>query len=155
MNIDAPVAPPTLPAGVRIELFTDETRVRDAVAVNAEAYQTLGLPASEVHAFFGCPHRLLSPRIAGFVAYRDGQPLSTALTVMSAHAAGVDWVDTANAGRRMGLADACTRLATNAGFARGAGIVTLQASKLGEPLYRRLGYRTFDTTKRYLHPAPT
>jgi len=88
--------------------------------------------------------------VEGFVAYRDTHPASTALTIFSGEGAGVYWVGTANDARRRGLGELCTRLATNAGFARGAKVVTLQASPFGEPIYKRLGYRTYDRTRRFM-----
>jgi len=42
------------------------------------------------------------------------------------------------------LAEACVRLVSNAGFARGAKIAALQASPMGEPIYQRIGYRTIE-----------
>jgi hypothetical protein len=43
--------------------------------------------------------------------------------------------------QRRGLGDAVTRRAGNEAFVRGAACVVLQASKFGEPVYRRMGYR--------------
>ncbi|QKO22350.1 GNAT family N-acetyltransferase [Rhodoferax sp. BAB1] len=154
MLIDQAVAEPELPAGIRIERMTELRHVQDAVAINAEAYEALKLPAAETRVFFGRPQEVLSPRIVGFVAYRDGVPLSTALTLLSGEGAGVYWVGTAAAARRSGLGELCTRLATNAGFAAGARVVTLQASPFGEPIYRRLGYRTYDRQLRFRFPVP-
>lgn len=154
MLIDQAVEEPEVPAGIRVERMTELRHVRDAVAVNAEAYEALKLPAAETRVFFGRPQELLSPRIVGFVAYRDGVPVSTALTLLSGEGAGVYWVGTAAAARRSGLGELCTRLATNAGFASGARVVTLQASPFGEPIYQRLGYRTYDRQLRFRFPAP-
>ena len=46
-----------------------------------------------------------------------------------------------NPRRGRGLADLVTRTVTNIGFDGGAPYVTLQASSMGEPIYRRMGYR--------------
>lgn len=152
MLIESPVAAPGIPAGVRVETFREEIHVRDAVQVNEEAYEAIKLPAAETRVFFGRPAALLSARVAGFVAYRDGIPASTALTIHSGKSAGVYWVGTASAAQRSGLGELCTRLATNAGFAKGASVVTLQATPYGEPLYERLGYRTYDRLLRFRYP---
>jgi ribosomal protein S18 acetylase RimI-like enzyme len=149
MLIEAPVAESRTPAGVRVERFSEARHVEDAVAVNAEAYRAIKLPPEETRMYFNRPAALLSPRVAGFVAYRDGRPASTALTICSGESAGVYWVGTASGAQRAGLADTCTRLATNAGFASGASVVTLQATPFGEPLYRKLGFRTYDRILRF------
>jgi hypothetical protein len=154
MLIESPVAEPAIPAGIRIERFSGEAHVRHAVQVNEQAYEAIKLPVSETRVFFAKPETLLSPRVIGFVAYRDSVPVSTALTILSGDGAGVYWVGTASHAQRSGLADVCTRLATNAGFASGAHVVTLQASAFGEPLYRRLGYRTYDRLLRFRCPKP-
>ena len=154
MLLESPVAAPRIPAGVHIETFREEAHVRDAVQVTEEAYEAIKLPAAETRLFFGRPAALLSPRLAGFVAYRGAVPVSTALTIHSGKAAGVYWVGTASAMQRSGLGELCTRLATNAGFAMGASVVTLQATPYGEPLYRRLGYRTYDRLVRFRYPQP-
>lgn len=44
------------------------------------------------------------------------------------------------AARGHGIAEAVTRHVTNLGFDLGAQNVQLQASRMGEPIYRRMGY---------------
>lgn len=154
MLIESPVAAPDIPPGVRIQAFSEELHVRDAVQVNGEAYEAIKLPATETRAFFGRPAALLSPRVSGYVAYRGTLPVSTALTLHSGKSAGVYWVGTASGAQRSGLGELCTRLATNAGFAKGAAVVTLQATPFGEPMYRKLGYRTYDRLLRFRYPQP-
>lgn len=154
MLIEAPLAPPLVPPDLRIERMTELRHVQDAVRINAEAYEALKLPAAETRVFFGRPQAVLSPRVLGFVAYRDEEPVATALTLLSDAGAGVYWVGTVSAARRSGLGELCTRLATNAGFEHGARVLTLQASPFGEPIYQRLGYRTYDRLLRYRFPPP-
>lgn len=152
MLIESPLAEPDIPPGIRIERFGSEHHVRDAVRVNEEAYEAIKLPAQETRVFFGKPAAVLSGKVIGFVAYRDEIPVSTALTIMSGKGAGVYWVGTASHAQRSGLAEVCTRLATNAGFANGASVVTLQASPFGESIYARLGYKTYDRLLRFRLP---
>lgn len=154
MLVEAPVAKGELPAGIHIESMSELRHVQDMVRINAEAYQALRLPAAETQVFFGQPQALLSSRVSGFLAYRGEEPVSTALTIHSGEGAGVYWVGTTASAQRMGLAELCTRLATNAGFAAGARVVTLQASPLGEPIYRRMGYTVCDRQLRFRFPVP-
>jgi ribosomal protein S18 acetylase RimI-like enzyme len=146
---ESPLPEPAIPADIRIERFASEAHVRHAVQVNAEAYEAIKLPAQETRIFFGRPEALLAPSVIGFVAYRGDVPVSTALAILSGKGAGVYWVGTARGEQRRGLGDVLTRLATNAAFAAGAGVVALQASVFGEPLYARLGFRTYDRLRRY------
>jgi len=154
MLIEGPIPEAPLPPDVRIERFEEERHVRDAVGINAEAYQMNRLPPEEARLFFGRPGEVLSSRVTGYVAYRGDRPLSTAMTIHSDPGAGVYWVGTIANAQRSGLGTLCTRLATNAGFSRGASVVTLQSSPFGEPVYRRLGYRTYGRLKWYVHSAP-
>lgn len=151
MLAEAPVPVPALREDVRVEHFAEHRHIRDAALINAEAYQALGLPATETHAMFADLARIAARNLIGCVAYRDRQPLATALAIKSPDCAGVYWVGTASQAQRMGLASVCTALVTNAGFSDGASVVTLQASSFGEPVYQRLGYRTYDRLKWFRH----
>lgn len=155
MIVDEPLAEPALPQGVRVEQFAEPRHIEDAAEVLADAYSVFGLPPAETKALFSQADRLLSPRVTGYIAYRDDKPASTAMTIFSGESAGLYWVGTAQHAQRSGLGEVCTRLATNAGFARGARVVTLQASPYGEPVYRRLGYRTYGRLHWYRATSAT
>jgi len=89
MWIDRPVEAGVAPCGVELEALTHSRHVTDSVAINAEAYQVLGVPDEEMRLYFAHPDRLLTQRVSGVVAYRDGCPVSTALTIHSGQSAGL------------------------------------------------------------------
>ena len=136
-----PDAPP--PDGVELRLIDDEAGVGDFITVNAEAYGTYGMPP-EVHAdLFDVPAALIEdPAASVVVARRAGQPVATAMTYESDGVASLQWVGTVPAARTAGLGALVTVAATNLAFAHGASSCSLQASPMGEPVYRRLGYET-------------
>lgn len=150
MIIKKPLDVDRLPAGIEVLSLETGQQLQDSVQVNMEAYPMLGLPAEEVRALFENPEKVLEKNVTGYVAYRDGVPLATALTYLSGDSAGIYWVGTTAAAQRQGLAGLCTRLAVNAGFERGAKLVTLQASPFGLPLYQRLGFQGYDSTGFYV-----
>lgn len=132
---------PTLAEGIRLERVTTVDGVADFVSVNANAYATYGMPADAVDGIFSRPERVLeSPHVVSVVAYDGDAPVAAAMTLLSHGIAGVYWVGTVDAGRRRGLGEAVTAAVTNAAFDRGATCNTLQASPMGEPIYRRMGY---------------
>jgi ribosomal protein S18 acetylase RimI-like enzyme len=89
--------------------------------------------------------RTLAPLTPGLLkAYRadlEGRPASVALALYHGEDCGVSFVATAPYARRQGLAtDVMHRVALDA-RAAGCTTATLQATSLGEKLYRALGYR--------------
>jgi ribosomal protein S18 acetylase RimI-like enzyme len=156
MSINEPFQSIDLPDTIRAESFKEERHVRDAIFINSQAYQVYGAPQETIKATYGYPSKLLSSdKVAGHVLYRGNRPVATALTIFSGNGAGIYWVGTAPEAQRSGLGTICTRLATNEGFHHGASAVTLQASPYGEPLYLRLGYKTYDRLKWYSHRKPS
>jgi GNAT superfamily N-acetyltransferase len=128
--------------GLEVRRVTSADGVRDAAEVNADAYQSLAFSAEDVRAIYARPERALEPNVAIFVGYAAGVPVSTAMALQTAGVGGVYWVGTRETGRTKGFAAACTRAAVNHAFLAGARVVTLQATRMGESLYRRLGFRT-------------
>ena len=59
------------------------------------------------------------------------------------------WVATVPEARGRGLAQGLMRRALADGRARGCEVSTLQATKLGRPVYERLGYRAFGTIEMW------
>ena len=149
LRVSQPVPVPDSGAHVRIERFSNLGHVRDAVAVRSGALRRLGLAVEEAHKMLARHEPLLDPQVAGFVAYVDGVPAATALTLYSDEAAGVYGVVALPVPRGRSLGELCTALATNAGFERGAKVVTLQASRVGLPIYTRMGFQRCDQLRRY------
>ncbi len=150
MVLDSEVELPSLPASVEIRLASNEPEILDVRYVNSLGFETLELPREHTTTIFGVPHRLLSPKIITYIAYLDGQPVSTAMAIMTELVAGIYWVSTTPQARNQGLGGICTSLASNAGLQRGARVASLQASPMGESVYRRIGYRSIERMKCYL-----
>ncbi|HVC70673.1 MAG TPA: GNAT family N-acetyltransferase [Acidimicrobiales bacterium] len=115
------------------------------------------MPVEAPVQLFGIPRHVLEARhVIAVVAYADEQPVAAAMTLLSHGIAGVYWVGTVEGARRSGLGRAVTSSVTNASFAHGAGVVTLQASTMGEPIYRSMGYRTlyhYQNWVRFMTPG--
>jgi hypothetical protein len=143
MVVESPLRERTTDEDIATRLVEDEAGVRDFIAVNAEAYGTYGMPAEVVSDLFDEPKRLLEDSCAHVVvASRGAEPIATAMTYESDGVASLQWVGTVPGARSTGLGALVTTSATNLAFERGASSCTLQASPMGEPLYRRLGYET-------------
>ena len=125
---------------VKIRRVATVEEALDFVAVNAQAYTIYGMPAEAIQEAFSAPERMLCPHVVTVVAYVAGEPAAAALTIASHGIAGVYWVGTLDRFRGRGLGEAVTRAVTNAGFDLGARLNSLQASPMGEPIYRRMGY---------------
>jgi GNAT superfamily N-acetyltransferase len=132
---ERPLAP-----DVEIRRVDDAHGVAEFAEINAQAYTAYGAPVEATASNFGRPDAVLAPHVGAFVATLAGEPVGAAMTVLSHGIAGIFWVGTVEAARGRGIAEACTRVATNWGFDAGAPNVQLQASPMGEPIYRRMGY---------------
>ena len=135
-----PVLP--LPNDVKIRRVQTEEDVLKFVEINASAYSVYGMPPEVFSQNFSSPSKMLVPHVAAFIAYVKEKPAATALTLVQNEIAGVYWVGTIEEYRRQGLARAVVTEVTNAGFDLGGRINTLQATEMGEPLYKKLGYET-------------
>jgi hypothetical protein len=128
------------PEGIELREITTASEVADFIAVNDAAYQSLGMPGGVIVDMVRSAELLLAPHVRTVIAYEGSTPLATAQLLLSHGVAGVYFVGTVEAARGRGLAELVTRAVTNIGFDLGAAFVTLQASSMGEPIYRRMGY---------------
>jgi ribosomal protein S18 acetylase RimI-like enzyme len=143
MVLDEPIKGGAVPAGAELHWVDSEDELQGFRQVVAEAYQDLGLPKEVSESYFAQAQRAISPHLVLAVVYLEGKPACTALAILSHGIAGVYWVGTIKKARGIGLAEYCTREVSNAAFALGARKVVLQASKFGEPVYLKIGYREF------------
>jgi GNAT superfamily N-acetyltransferase len=123
--------------------------------IAAEAYRDIGFPP-EVFGFYRGLEELAAPGgdAVAFLADLDGAPVAIAMTIVTHGVAGIYWVGSLAAARGRGLGRAITAAATDAGFDLGAEFASLQASPMGAPIYRAMGYETIYDYRLLLSPAP-
>jgi ribosomal protein S18 acetylase RimI-like enzyme len=80
------------------------------------------------------------PELATFVVHLDGVPASTSLAAVVGEAVVIYNVATLPESRGRGLGALATRLAMRHGIEHGAEVAVLEASAMGYPIYRRLGF---------------
>ncbi len=153
MVIDAPVSREPKP-DVVIRPVTNAGALSDFVGASLKAYAEFGLPPKVADSLFARPASVLASCASIVVAEVDGTPAGGALSIVNAArgVGGVYWVGTVPGARRRGVGEAVARFVTNAAFARGARRVTLEASRGGEPIYSRMGYRQVGRYARLLSP---
>jgi GNAT superfamily N-acetyltransferase len=153
MLLRQPVEPPSLAAPWRLDWVATLKDVEDFARACAGAYASLGLPEAVAHSYFGRPQGLIDDAVAIALARgAEGTAAACALVLLDAEVAGIYWVGALPQARGAGLAHACTAAAANRAFAHGARAVTLQATAMGEPLYGRMGFRTYGRVRRWVSP---
>jgi len=141
MVLDEPIKKGAVPPGAKLHWVENDKGVQDFKQVVAEAFQDLSLPKEVSESYFAKAQRVLSPYSVLAVAYLKGEPAGAAMAMLSHGIAGIYWVGTTKKARGMGLGEYCTREVGNAAFDLGARKIVLQASKFGEPVYLKMGYR--------------
>lgn len=149
MVLNQRLASKHLAAGVECRVV-NAANALDFVAVAAASYEPIGLAPAVTQKIFSNPSRWLAPQWHVRVIYERGQPVAGAMLLFSHGIAGVYWVGTIPSARGNGYADAIMRAVSNHAFDQGARAVVLQASKMGEPIYARMGYREITTYPWFL-----
>jgi ribosomal protein S18 acetylase RimI-like enzyme len=139
-------------AGVELRRVGDDAAARDYANVAASAFEALGMPREMLAAM--PPAALIRDDTASFVAYEGERPLACASVTVARGIGGIQWVGVLEDARGRGLADACTRAASNAGFELGADCAWLEASHMGEPVYLRMGYEELFSYRVWVAAPP-
>lgn len=135
-----------LKPGYSVEIVKSESQIRDFTDVISEAFSKERKVSNHM---FSELETLNSDKCIAFLIYKDSVAVASALTVASKDTAGIYWIGVREANRREGLGAYIVETATNAGFERGASAVILQASEVGEKLYKKLGFETFKHYRLY------
>lgn len=130
------------PDGVDLRWLDDRAGLDAFVAVNEAAYVARGLSPGTIAGGVTSLEAITAPHVHTVVATRHGEPVAAAQVILSHGIALVCWVGSIPAARGHGLGDLVTRVVTQRAFDVGAAFVSLRASDMGEPIYRRMGYRT-------------
>src|SRR5262249_46484755 len=138
MDCDRPLLEPVHPLPTNVEIKRIDTRALgfDAMNLNCKAY---GMPVEwandvlDADAYFSDPENEF-----GFVVYNiDGTPVSTATAIDLGDCIYVAAVATDAEHRQKGYAELAMRTALAAAPKRAS---SLDASRMGEPLYAQMGY---------------
>lgn len=142
---------PAVPAP---EFEVELAEVRDAEEADAfaEVHRSLRIeaeqdPESVLH--FASHAVLLDPHVHAYVAYYQREPAACALAFRHEDSAGLFWVATKTSARKRGLGALVSAAAVDGAFRAGAKTVTLTATALGAPVYRKLGFEQFSMRARY------
>lgn len=116
--------------------------VADFVQVVGPVYADSGLPRAVTERMFENASQVLATGIAIWIGYVDDEePVAACWVHTHGEVAGLYWVATLPHYQGRGYGAAVSRRATNVAFDAGARAVVLQASKMGEPIYRRIGFK--------------
>jgi GNAT superfamily N-acetyltransferase len=149
MAISAAPASGVVPAGATLRQVSDLAGVAAFAEIHRELSADEGRPVAMVE-HFASAGALLAANASAFVAWVGETPVSCAMAVGTGEVSGLYWVGTRASARRKGFGELLTRAAVRAAFERGAGLVVLQATALGAPVYERIGFYSFTRYGRYL-----
>lgn len=140
---------PECPPELEIRLVVGDSELED---FQNTAELGFGMP-------FTLPQHLASPRfrdhpaVSMFVGYVDGRPASTSCLITTGSVAGVYWVSTLEGFRGRGIGAAISAHAIRVGQSLGCDMATLQASRMGRPVYERMGFEITDDYRNYQVPV--
>ena len=143
MNESEPV-----PAGLKIVEVKDNKTLETWCHVASEGF---GIP---VHAepavleLFKTEVKYKQPE-KFFLAILDGKPAATSMYYLGEGVCGIYFVATIPEARNKGAGFAVTQAALKDGRALGYRVGILQASKMGEPVYRRMGFKEYCRVSSY------
>lgn len=124
-------------SSVEMVPVTRAGQLEEVAAVTAEAF---GAPLEAARTL--APASMLEDdRMRWFVGYVDGQPVACGQLQRTGSVAGVYAIAVREAFRRRGIGEAITWQVLHAGLAAGCEVGVLQASPMGVPVYRRMGFR--------------
>jgi GNAT superfamily N-acetyltransferase len=140
---------PPMPAGLTIERVADDKTARVWNGVTARGF---GMPGELAAAFEPVMVTLSHETEHGamYLGRLDGVPVATAVHFVGGGTAGIYNVATVPEARRRGIGAAITARALLDGRARGMRIGTLQASKMGYPVYEAMGFREYVSLEQYV-----
>jgi hypothetical protein len=110
--------------------------------VMADAWSVYGVDHAATLAHFVAPESLIAPTRWAVLAWRGDVPIAGAILYLSHDVGGIGWVGTVPAEHGRGHGAAVTAAVAAEGVRRGVRFLSLQASPMGAPVYRRMGFTT-------------
>lgn len=137
------------PEGLVIEPVRDIAGLRTWVRTSFVGFGMPDALEEQVFAIFSQLDLSAEGAAQYFLGSYDGQPVATAVGVMAAGIVGLYTISTVAEHRGKGMGAAMTLAPLREARARGYRIGILEASKMGFPVYQRLGFRQYVAIERY------
>lgn len=147
-----PDEPEALPAGFMLAPVDDEHTLRAWSAIISACFD---FPLSGSPTFFDLEASLGSAMTSTryrLIGYHDSTPVATACLMPGAGVAGLYTIAVLPEARQHGFGTAITVAVVHEARRQGYRIATLQASPMGRPVYRRLGFQEVAMLDCYLYP---
>jgi len=156
MAVDLEALPSVpMPSGVTLVEVSDMTTL-DHWATTVSAGSTIPRAVMDVVAQSSAALGAEAQSIfRSFVAYRNGEPIGASSLYMGAGVAGIYCVAVLPEARRQGIGAAVTAAPLSLAHRLGYRIGVLQASEMGKPVYRRLGFKESGRFSLYGFPGPS
>jgi GNAT superfamily N-acetyltransferase len=141
-------AGPAVP-GLSIQRVADRSTLRHWIRIFARSF---GVPAAEARTIRTIEAGLgLGPELPRqlYLGLLGKLPVATGLLFLGAGVAGLYGIATLLKARGQGIGTAVTLAALREARARGHRVAVLTASRMGLPVYRRLGFRAYCTVSQY------
>ncbi|MDQ2783463.1 MAG: GNAT family N-acetyltransferase [Chloroflexota bacterium] len=139
----APIpAPPPSSPGLTIRLVTTESGLADFMAISGTGRRWIPSLAAA-----------LDPAVALLVGYDGDEPVATSRLTCYDDVGDINGVVTSPTHRRCGFGTAMTWAAITEGTRRGCVAMTLTATAMGYPVYRRMGFVPVCTYRTYVPPS--
>lgn len=139
MGLDAVDGKCSFPGNLRIERVVDEVGLREWLSFftlfEFDMFKVL----------------IESPRVRLYVGRIDGEPVGTSMLFLSSGVAGIYQVEVSPEHRRKGIGTDLTLAPMRDAREMGYRIAVLQASKMGEPVYKKIGFESY-FNYNYCHP---
>jgi GNAT superfamily N-acetyltransferase len=143
-----PIPPglPTTAPGLELRLARDADVLRDHAVVAAHGF---GLPEAVAIAFIGA-ELWMRDGATVYTGYADGRPVTSGFSFRSGETLGIFTIATEPDARGRGFGTAMTGRLIEDGAGEGCTHVALQASRMGRPIYERLGFRLVQEYEVYV-----
>jgi len=134
--------PGRTPSEIMIRPVTDDAGREDYGRVMAKAFGVYGTPEASTAEHFAALPSVVGPTTQAFLAYKEGRAVAGAILYMAHGVGGIGWVGALPEEFGQGYGSAVAWAVVEEGLRRGARFMNLQASPMGEPMYRRMGFAT-------------
>src|SRR5438093_1908381 len=141
------------PSEVAIRAVSDDAEREDYARLVVRAFGVYGNPETSIREHFATMASVRGPTTQAYLAYASGRAVAGAILYLAHGVGGIGWVGTLPEEFGKGYGRAVTWAVIEEGLARGVRFLNLQASPMGEPMYRRMGFVTPTHYRWYLAPA--